>query len=122
PRGGPPAGTCAREATVSTDTSRTAPATIASAPIKRFRMSSLRSEIELYAQPRQARGQHARRRWPCRVERVVVGQHRGRVQSVDDVDGQGGPGRGEAQNFADPQVQLVETIAEHRVRIDQVYG
>jgi hypothetical protein len=49
-----------------------------------------------------------------RVERLVVGQDRRRVQDVVDVEPDVGPGPAEAQNLRKPDVDLVDAIAIQR--------
>src|SRR6188472_1778843 len=75
-------------------------------------------EVQLHRQLHEPSRQHRRRREPRAAgdERLVVAERRRRIQEVVEVHADVDAALSEAQDLAEPHVELVDTVAEHRVR------
>src|SRR5258706_8800003 len=78
-----------------------------------------RLPIELCAQLEQARTKNTRGPQPGRTVRRVHAENCARVEHVVDVEHALKLRPADADDLREPHVELVETILEHRLRLDQ---
>ena len=78
-------------------------------------------EIDLPADPREACIHDGRRPQPGVAERLEIALRDIRVHQVEDVDADLCPRVSESQNLGDAEIDLVDPIAEDRLRWDEIY-
>src|SRR2546423_5992711 len=78
------------------------------------------SEVQLDYHLRKPRVQDFLRLLPA-VERRVHGEHGVGVQRVIEIDTRVEPRAAETQNLADAEIELIQPLAVHRARLDEVH-
>src|SRR5664279_23982 len=81
--------------------------------LRAARLEATVLEVDLRTDLHEPGREHRQRRQPgaVRNKRLIVGQHRGRVEDVEDVEADVEACAPKLENLADPEVDLVHAVA-----------